>query len=238
MERYFEKRNTEVFVLFSIEHLITLLVLIILAFLIFILRKRLRLSRYDDLSRCFLFFILILSEIGLHLWLYDIGSWQLKYSLPLHLSSISLLLSAFALLFRSFFLFELTYFIGVGSALQAMITPDISFYTFPHFRYVHFFISHGATVLANLYLVFVTGFKPTLRSLWKAFIVLNIYTGIIFILNLAIGSNYMYISKKPVNPSMLDYLGPWPFYILPLEFIALGTFFILYLPFWLIFRRK
>lgn len=232
MERYFQADGGDVFILFSLTHWTTLLVLVGIIFLIFLLRRDLREPRLNTFVRSVLAAILILSEISLHAWLWSIGEWTIQYSLPFHLSSISILLSAALLLTKSFSLFEFTYFAGVGSALQAMLTPDISVYTFPHFRYVHFFISHGGIVVANMFIVFVEKYRPTAKSIWKAFLYLNLYTFFVFLLNYLIEGNYMYISEKPVNPSMLDYLGPWPLYLIPLEVIAIPTFVLLYLPFW------
>jgi hypothetical integral membrane protein (TIGR02206 family) len=204
------------------------------AVLLFLFRRVLRKKRINFIARFTLFFMLIMSEISLHVWLYWMDAWGYKHSLPLHLSSVTLLLSAVLLLTKRFSLFEFTYFAGVGSALQAMLTPDISEYTFPHYRYVHFFVSHGGTVIANLFIVFVEGFRPTFRSVWKAFLWLNVYVVFIIFVNFFLGGNYMYLAEKPVNPSMLDYLGPWPVYILPLEVITVVTFLLLYVPFWLL----
>ena len=41
-------------------------------------------------------------------------------------------------------------------------------------------------------------------------------------------------------PSLLDFLGPWPWYLLSLELIALVSFFLLDLPWRLLiwFRKK
>lgn len=232
MERYFQADGGDVFILFSLTHWMTLLVLVGIIFLIFLFRRVLRKPTLNTFVRSVLAAILILSEISLHAWLWSIGEWTIQYSLPFHLSSISILLSAALLLTKSFSLFEFTCFAGVGSALQAMLTPDISVYTFPHFRYVHFFISHGGIVVANMFIVFVEKYRPTAKSVWKAFLYLNLYTFFVFLLNYLIEGNYMYISEKPVNPSMLDYLGPWPLYLIPLEVIAIATFVLLYLPFW------
>jgi hypothetical integral membrane protein (TIGR02206 family) len=232
MSQFFEPGKENVFQLFSHAHILTLAVFLLFIFLLYFFRIRLRKPRINRAARIGMFSILILSELSLQVWLWWSGHWAYQYSLPLHLSSISLILSALLLLTKRYALFEFTYFVGVGSALQAMITPDISLYTFPHYRYVHFFISHGGTVIANLFMVFVAGYRPTGKSIWKAFLWLNVYTFIVFIINFLIDGNYMYISEKPVNPSLIDYLGPWPWYIFSLEAIALGTFFILYVPFW------
>jgi hypothetical integral membrane protein (TIGR02206 family) len=234
MERYFHADGGDSFVLFSITHWMTLFVLVGIIVLIFLFRRFLRKTPLNSIIRIGLAATLIISEISLHVWLWRIGEWTIEYSLPFHLSSISILLSAVLLLTKNYYLFEFTYFAGVGSALQAMITPDISAYTFPHFRYVHFFISHGGIVVANLFIVFVEKYRPTGKSVWKAFLYLNLYTFFIFFLNYFIKGNYMYISEKPVNPSILDYIGPWPLYLLPLEFITLITFLLLYFPFWFI----
>jgi uncharacterized membrane protein YwaF len=56
-------------------------------------------------------------------------------SLPLHLSSLFVFLSA----------------------LQAILTPDLGIYDFPHFRYFQVFISHGLIVTAALYMTLVEG---------------------------------------------------------------------------------
>jgi hypothetical integral membrane protein (TIGR02206 family) len=232
MIQFFESGEENVFQLFSSVHLFTLAVFLFTIVLLFLFRKPLRKPGINQAARIGLFVILIVSEISLQAWLWWSGHWAYQYSLPLHLSSISLILSAVLLLTKRFGLFEFTFFVGVGSALQAMLTPDISFYTFPHYRYIHFFVSHGGTVIANLFMVFVHGYRPTGKSIWKAFLWLNAYTFVIFIVNFLLEGNYMYISEKPVNPSMIDYLGPWPWYILSLEAIALITFVICYIPFW------
>lgn len=231
MEELFLPLGNNEFTLFSLEHLLTLSIFIILGACIFLYRKTLRKKRYNFTVRLLIFIIMIISEISLHIWLYWYDSWTYRHSLPLHLSSITLLLSAIMLLTKRYSLFEFTYFAGVGSALQAMITPDISHYTFPHYRYVHFFIAHGLTIIANLFMVFVNGFLPTFKSIWKALLWLNAYATLIFIINLWVGGNYMYISRKPLNPTMIDFFGPWPWYIIPLEFVAIATFLLLYLPF-------
>ncbi|MDN3016385.1 TIGR02206 family membrane protein [Paenibacillus sp. BSR1-1] len=231
MNKYFKADGEAPFILFSLTHLLTLSSVFFIVILIYLIRKPLRAEKLNFKVRTLLATVLILSEISLHIWLWRVGEWTIQYSLPFHLSSISIILSAALLLTKSSQLFEFTYFAGVGSALQAMITPDLSLYTFPHFRYVHFFISHGGIVVANMFFVFVEQYKPKFKSIWKAFLYLNLYTCFVFLLNYFVHGNYMYISEKPMNPSILDYLGRWPYYLIPLEIIALITFFILYLPF-------
>jgi hypothetical integral membrane protein (TIGR02206 family) len=49
--------------------------------------------------------------------------------------------------------------------------------------------------------------------------------------NLLTGSNYGFLRSNPALASLLDLLGPWPWYILWLEVLAVLLFTLLYLPF-------
>lgn len=233
MDKFLQKDGGQIFELFGVTHLYTLTVFFVLGVLIYLSRNVFEKQRYNQSLRFFMAAILILSEICLTWWLVWTEEWTIAYSLPLHLSSLSLFTSVFMLLTKSFLLFEFTYFAGLGSAVQAMLTPDIYSYTFPHFRYVHFYISHGFVVLACLFMIFVEHYQPTLKSLFRAFLLLNGYAAIIYIVNLFINGNFMYLMRKPANPSVLDFLGPWPFYILALEGLVLLSFALLYLPFFI-----
>jgi len=54
---------------------------------------------------------------------------------------------------------------------------------------------------------------------------------VVFGLNMLLGSNYMYLAHKPATASAIDFLGPWPLYLLWLELIALALFLLMALPF-------
>jgi len=54
---------------------------------------------------------------------------------------------------------------------------------------------------------------------------------VIFVVNQIIGSNYLFVARKPPGPTLLDVLPDWPWYILAIEAIGLFVFLILYAPF-------
>lgn len=53
-------------------------------------------------------------------------------------------------------------------------------------------------------------------------------------INKQVDGNYLFLSHKPDNASLLDVLGPYPWYILSME----GLLITLSLLVWFIFRKK
>ncbi|MEK5441584.1 YwaF family protein [Fredinandcohnia sp. FSL W7-1320] len=212
----------------ALSHVVMLGLLFASGIVLFIFRATL--TKRKSAIRYSLAFFLLASELSLYIWYLKTGVWDPVDSLPFQLCSISLFLSIIMLLTRKFFLFEITYFLGIGGALQAMLTPELA-YDFPHYRYFHFFLAHIAIILASLYMIWYENCRPAFTSIWKAFAALNVIAIVVFFINKATGGNYMFLARKPINPSLIDFLGPYPWYILSLEIVALFMFFILYLPF-------
>jgi hypothetical integral membrane protein (TIGR02206 family) len=77
----------------------------------------------------------------------------------------------------------------------------------------------------------VEGFRPVPMSLVRVFVIGNLYMLVVFCINRAIGSNYLFVAHKPDTASLLDLLPDWPWYILPVEGIAVAMMLLLYLPF-------
>ncbi|MGG4453544.1 TIGR02206 family membrane protein [Brevibacillus porteri] len=220
----------EPFQLFSTSHVITLILVLCLVVLTYLFRKKLQAPTNRLTTRYVLAGVLLLSEVCYQLWHVYTESWTAAYTLPLQLCSVTLLLSAMMLMTRSYGLYEITFFAGIGGAMQALLTPEL-FYPFPHFRFVHFFIAHAGIVLACLYMTWIEGYRPTVRSIWKTMGFLNLLLFVALFVNHWTGGNYLFVSRKPDNPSLIDFLGPYPWYIVSLEGVALALFFLLYLPF-------
>ena len=130
-----------------------------------------------------------------------------------------------------FAIYEFVYFLGIGGALQALMTPPIGIYGFPHFRFFQTMLAHGLLLTSAIYMTTVEGFHPTWRSLLRVGLGVNIYMLVVGFINRAIGSNYLFIAHKPATASLIDMLPAWPWYILWIELIGLGMCLILYLPF-------
>ncbi len=157
------------------------------------------------------------------------GALSWEYSLPLDLCSVVLMACIFSL-FRSVQFFnEIAYFWGLGGTLQALLTPDLAT-GFPSLDFFLFFWSHGAILFGIVYIIAANNFRPRKGSVIRMMIALNVYAAAVGAINAAMGWNYGYLCRKPALPSLLDLLGPWPWYLLSLEGIALVTFIVLVLP--------
>lgn len=217
------------FVLFGPSHLLALLALALLNVAMVIWQRRTQSEEAQRWFRYALAALLIGQEITLNLWYAYTGQWSVGKSLPLHLCGAALIVCAIMLVTKRYGLFEVAYFWGFAGATQALLTPD-STYGFPHYRYFQVFISHGAIVTACVYMTFVVGYRPHLRSVWKTFWVTNAYTVVIGLFNWLVDGNYLFICRKPDTPSLLDVMGPWPWYILALEGVGLAFFLFFYAP--------
>jgi hypothetical integral membrane protein (TIGR02206 family) len=153
--------------------------------------------------------------------------------LPFHLCDIAAITAGFALLTRRPLLCALTYFWGLAATLQALLTPAIGV-GFPSWPFIMFFVQHFAIVAAALYLPIVEGWRPK-RPFWKSPLEVYawsvVYLIFAMLVNRLFNSNFGFASRPPDNPSLIDHLGPWPWYLLSMQAIALCLFLLLALPF-------
>ena len=230
MEQFFAENYTGLaFELLGPAHIGALIALVL--FNLLLLRYRDSSDGVKGALRWLLALVMIVNELAWHYWNYIVGRWTIQTMLPLHLCSLLVWLGALMLMTKSYRIYEFVYFLGIGGAIQALATPDLGIYGFPHFRFFQTFISHGLIITSAIFMTIVERFRPTWKSILRVFIWTNIYAAIIYFVNVAIDSNYLMLNYKPDVPSLLNLLPEWPIYILYMEAIGIVTCILLYIPF-------
>ena len=163
--------------------------------------------------------------------LIDRGQLTFPDHLPLELCDASLCLVILALFTLNKTVFDLAYYGALAGATMALLTPNL-WEAFPSFTTVQFFIDHGLIVVGVLFLAWSGLARPRPRSVLRAMVAVNLFAACVGTFDYAFKTDYMYLRAKPPNPSLLDVLGPWPWYLAATEFVACGVFLLLYLPFW------
>ena len=97
--------------------------------------------------------------------------------------------------------------------------------------FLSYFALHGAVVVAAILVVWGLGRSPRSGAVWRALLITNAYAALVGVVNLVFGTNFLFLCAKPEGRTLLDWFGPWPVYILVAEFVALGLFTLLALPF-------
>lgn len=227
------------FLLFSAQHLLAVAAVAAACLAVALLAPRLS-PRGREGARWGLAAFCAANWLGWDIWQIANGVWAPAYSLPLQLCTLSVPVAALMLATRSARIFEVLYFWCFAGATQALITPDLQTagYSFPHFRYWIFFTSHGCIYLAVAFAAAAWGFRPTWRSLPRAFLATNLLLAVVGLVNWLTGGNYMFVARKPEYPTLIDALGPWPWYIIPLELVAAAAFVLVYLPYALADRLR
>ena len=163
--------------------------------------------------------------------------WTFRYAhegirlgnLPLQLCDVTLWGTVIACLSVNRITVEFAYFAGLAGAGMALLTPDL-WSPWPSYPAIYFFVAHGGIVIGVAVLVFgrICPVRP--RAMWRAFGILLGYAAAVGTLNRLLGTNYMYLCRKPGSGSVLDFLGPWPIYLFAGAAAALLLFTLLALP--------
>ena len=183
-----------------------------------------------------------LAYANVAVWLAAHGWWQLPTrfdavtTLPLQMCHITSLIASAVLLTQHRTLRAILYFWAFALCTQAMITPSI---VEPPSSPVFwsFWFLHGFVMMTAIYDIAVNGFRPTWRDYRTACIASAGYVAVMLPIDMLLGANYGFVGQsKPLHPSIVDLLGPWPerlLIIVPLAALAMLT---VMLP-WVMARR-
>ncbi len=154
------------------------------------------------------------------------GTWSAQSGLPLQLTDAVSATAIVALFTRRALLVELTYFWALTASLQATLTPDLG-QSFPSIYYFTYFTYHVGAVVAACLLVFGCRLYPRRLAAWRAFAATLGFAAIAGIGDVITGGNYMYLRSKPAHSSLLNVLGPWPWYIVSAAAVGLAMLLVL-----------
>jgi len=216
--------------LLGVERLATMTV-IALSIAALVVAARLRPGAWTVSASRALAVVIVANECGWWVWLGIQHTWSASYALPFQLCDVVAFVSAAALLSRNPLLVELTYFWGLAGTANGLISPDVQV-DFPHYLYLQYFIAHGTIVAAALFLVVGLRITPRKGAVLRVFAMTLVLTAVVALVNLLTGGNYMYLRHTPGVPTLLDLMGPWPWYIVAATGVAVALFVALDLPFY------
>jgi len=199
---------------FGVSHGVVIVVLVVVAAALVVIGRRYRGTHLERrLSQALApLFAAVVVPVELH-WLLA-GQQEIKYSLPLQLCDLAAAAVVWALWSYSSTAFALSYFWGLTLTSQAFISPELSGPDFPSLQFLSFFGMHSVVLWAAIYLTWGVGLRPDWRSYRVAVLVTIGWAVVMFAVDRLTGTNYGFLTAKPVVRSLLDVLGPWPWYLL------------------------
>lgn len=236
---YFFDAGTEPeFTLFSLAHILPIVLLIAALFLLYKNKDRIRTSKHETNYRYILAFMLIICDMSYY-WRLSSAPWLSNGAiehLPIGVCAWSVIFSSFMLVGKSQRLFDISYFWLLCGSIFALLTPTPLTYCGPtRFRYYQFWLEHTLGFIAIFYMMFIHDMRPNKRSFLRS------YTALIGLALLAAwvnslipGANYLYMARPESAPSILDILPPH--YGLRITIIAFAITFLFclaYLPWYL-----
>ncbi|TMM31429.1 TIGR02206 family membrane protein [Polaribacter aestuariivivens] len=219
---------------FTIQHLLVLLVFTFFGTFLILWVKNKEEKIQNTIGNFLAFSICLTVIFGTILKFYK-GNFDYQKDLPLHLCSFMAIIIPILSVTKKFLYYEIFLFLILAGTMQSLITPDET--NFLNFQFFRYWFVHAGLVIFMMYATFVYKMRPTLKSVGKSFLAMQVYMLLMFVLNYFIGSNYFYTNRKPDAATLLDLFGDWPKYVFVVELIVIPYFLLIYLPFYLT-RKK
>ncbi len=210
---YFFGEGTEPeFAIFTLAHLIPVLVAAGVIWLIYLKRDAIACLKKEENIRYIMAFALIITDMSYYWRL--VGNTSLEHSamenLPIGVCCWSVILCSYMVVGKKQALFDIVYFWLLTASIFAVLTPTVLTYTGPtRYRYYQFWLEHTLGYVAIFYMMFVHKMRPTIKSAVRSYVALAVAAVFAYIVNRLIpGANYLYMARPEAAPSILDILPP------------------------------
>lgn len=184
-----------------------------------------------------------LAWINIAVWLASHGYWQMPgrfdaaTTLPLQMCHLTSLIASAVLLTRHNTLRAVLYFWAFALCTQALITPSLKENIDSPIFWAFWFL-HGFVMCTAIYDLAVRGFRPTWRDYRIACVAAALYVAVVLPVDMLLGANYGFLGpSKPLNPSIVDLLGPWPQRLAIIVPLAALAMLLVFLP-WLMVAKQ
>lgn len=219
------------FVPFGASHLTALALIVGAACVLIVVGRLWNAPWLIGTIRAALAMLLIACWVIWFLFMYAQGWISVATLLPMHLCDWATIVVTITLFHPNQRTYELGYFWALGGTLQALLTPALAL-DFPNPAFVVFFALHGGVIVSVLFLTLGLRMRPRASSIPHVAAWSFAYLAAALAINALFGTNFGFLSGKPAEPSLLDYLGPWPVYIAEEVLLAAALIALLYAPFY------
>ena len=165
-------------------------------------------------------YLVIFNEVVFQIYMVYYGLWSPSTSLPMEMCYISaLLIPVYASNQDNRTLMNWFYFAGFSGSLFAFINTNLS--EMKHiYVSIHYFFAHGLVIFVMISIV-LDGYRPKWSDYFDAIKWTTVLVVSIIIVNIILGSNYMFTFEKPEGVNFTLLMPEWPYYFLIMLCIGL-----------------
>lgn len=173
-------------------------------------------------------YLVIFNEIVFQVYMIYYGIWSSSNSLPLEMCYISaLLIPVYAKNQDSRTLKNWFYFAGFSGSLFAFVNTNLS--EMKHiYVSIHYFFAHGLVIFV-MFSIVLDGYRPKWKDYYNVIVWTTALVVSIILINLLLGSNYMFTFEKPDGVNFTLLMPDWPYYFLIMLLIGLGAYTVMML---------
>ena len=203
----------------------TLITIVVIATLLIV---RYRVNRYNlNFIDIFLGFLPIIIELIFQIQSMLNKEWMLIKTLPLEISYLTSFAIPIYLYKPSRILQSWIYYIGIWSAAAAFLNT-IMMGAEPWHVLLRYYGHHGTLLYFGIS-IYISGYRPTLKDYYNTAKIMLLIIFIIGLINMIIGSNYMFTRFKPTGMNLTLLMADWPYYFIIIVSIGLVFCYLLYL---------
>ena len=231
----FDERYRQPFHLFGWLHILVLVLAIASIVGMYRLRGWLKRPAIGRIFRYSVASLLFVFELTFQIWIARTDGFHWVDATPLGLCAMMEWITVVALVFDLKQVIKVVLpWAFVGASLSFIVVNMGTDYTFPHFRFFHYFGIHFLFLIGNLYYLVAERFTYRYRDLLRSTAWLTAVSMVVLAFDLVVDQNFMFLVKWPDELDFVNKVFVFPLNTLMLMLSA----FVLFNVFYLIFVRR